>query len=98
VLSALERLTARPREIDRLHTELAHYQEQQRIASQALDRLRQSLTLLADPTLAAPLRTLQHEWEQRQQESITQGRIAKHQLEQKLAEGSTRVSSLRDLF
>jgi hypothetical protein len=97
-VSALERLTARPRELERLRTDLVRYQEQQRIASQALDRLRQFLTLLADPTLATPLRMLQHDWEQRQQESSTQGSITRHQLEQKVAEDSTRTSSLRDFF
>jgi len=97
LLNELERLTARPRAIDRLRTTMARYEEQQRLAGQALDNLRQ-LTATVDPDLVPPLRQLQHAWEQRQQEISTQVGIATQQLAQQLAQQRSLADGLRNLF
>jgi predicted nucleic acid-binding Zn-ribbon protein len=98
VFNELERLTARPREIDRLRTAMASYQEQQRLAEQALDNLQQLAGPIRDPALAPYLLQLQHDWERRRQEVSTQLSIARQQLEQKLAEQTSLVDSIRHLF
>lgn len=98
LLNELGRLTARPREIDGLRTQLSRYQEQRRLIDQALANLQALAAPPPDPALLPTLLTLQRDWEQRSKDLTTQERITNQQLEQRLGEQTSVTESVQQLF
>ena len=98
VLNEIRRLTTRPRELGQLRTQIEHDQEQLGLSQRALDNLDQLTEQISDPTLAADLQRLRHEWEARRQDISTHLSIATQQLEQKLGEQRPFSESLKDLL
>jgi DNA repair ATPase RecN len=98
LLNELTRLTARPRELERLRTEIASYLEQRHLADRAFANIELFAAQSPDPALSAQLRQLQREWEARRQDLGTRLSIAHQQLEQKLGEQQTFSESAKHLF
>ena len=98
LLNALGRLTARPREIDSLRTQMDRYSEQRRLIEQASENLHRLAAPPPDPILLPYLLTLQREWEQRSKDLTTQERITNQQLDQRLGEQTSVAESVQNLF
>jgi hypothetical protein len=98
LLNELSRLTARPRELERLRTEITGYQEQQHFAERAIANIEMFAAQSLDPALSAQLRQLQREWEVRRQDISTRLSIANQHLEQKVGEQQTLSESAKHLF
>ena len=97
LVSELTRLTARPREIEQLRSEVAEYQAQMRVAEKGLKNIAQLVIYQQEPTLTPYLKQLQREWETRVQELQTQISITSQQLKQKLDEQPSLRESARNL-
>lgn len=98
VLNELGRLTARPREIDGLRTQLGRYREQRHLIDQALENIQALAAPPDDPTLLPYVTKLRRDWEQRSKDLTTQERIANQQLEQRLGEQMSVAESVQNLF
>jgi hypothetical protein len=98
LLNEFTRLTARPRELERLRTEIAGYLEQGHVAERAIINIDMFAAQSPDLALSAQLRQLQREWEARRQDISTRLSIANQQLEQKLSEQQTFSESVKHLF
>jgi hypothetical protein len=98
LLNEFTRLTARPRELERLRSEIAGYLEQGQVAERAIANIDLFAAHSPDPALSAQLRQIQREWEARRQDLSTRLSIAHQQLEQKLSEQQSFSDSVKHLF
>jgi hypothetical protein len=98
VLTEVRRLTARPRELSQLRTQIERDQEQLHVAQRALDTLDQLREHVSDPALAPDLQRLRQEWERRRQDITTRLSIVQQQLEQKLSAQQPFADTVKDLL
>jgi small-conductance mechanosensitive channel len=97
VINELTRLTARPREIEQLRTEVAAYQEQLRVAEKGLKNIARLGAYRQEPSLVPLFKQLQSDWEARVQELQTQISITSQQLKQQLDEQPSLHEAARNL-
>jgi len=98
LVSELKRATQRPREIDRLRTEIADYE----VRLVAIGRAIENLARLSDPEMPPPIReALEREradWESRRQTERTNLAVARQKLDQQLAARRSIGESLQELY
>lgn len=93
-----QQLTARPREDDRLRSEVARYSEQLELINQAITATKQTKKTVSDPALKSYLKNSKADWENRKQQVQTQLEISREALERRNRERKTLSQSLNDLF
>ena len=98
IVRELKDLTERPREIDRLRTDIGFRDAQITKIDQALERLRQLRDLSADPAVNSYLDQQRKHWREVRDSQSNQLKVSTLQLEQKLAEQHTLSDSIRQLF
>jgi len=98
LLNELKRATQRPREIDRLRTDIAQLEDRLGHVDRALAQLERVRQEISDPTLLEALEAEQQRW-QRDRGSIHSSlQVAQQKLEQRLSESQSIAQAIEDLF
>lgn len=98
LLDEISRMTARPREIDRLRREIAAAEERLSVVQNAGRNVVGLINTVADQGLKEALNDLEKSWLIHQQDIKTQLAIANEQLRQKLAERKTFSETVQEVF
>ncbi len=98
LLDEISRMTARPREIDRLRRKIAAAEESLSVVKNAGGNVVGLINTVADQRLKEALNDLEKSWLIHQQDIKTQLTIANEQLRQKLAERKTFSETVQEVF
>ena len=98
ILEELKNLTARPRELEKLRNEIAHYENIILLMEKALANVQQNLKSSSAALLKKELAELQDTLENRRQEYGSQLATARSQLEEKLADEQSVVTTVQNVF
>lgn len=98
LIHELRRMTSRPREIDRLRSEISDARERLLTLDRALDNVARLRELIQDPVVGEKLRVEQATWEKRQESVRTQLAVARQKLEQKENERTTISETVQHVF
>jgi hypothetical protein len=98
LLNELKRATSRPREIDRLRTEVAGSEDRLALIQRAVSHLERLQAGTEDEALRAQLEAELAEWVTRRQELRTRLSVAKGKLEQKLSERTTVSEAIQNVL
>jgi len=98
LLDEISRMTARPREIDRLRRKIAAAEERLSVVKNAGGNVVGLINTVADQRLKEALNDLGKSWLIHQQDIETQLAIANEQLRQKLAERKTFSETVQEVF
>ncbi|ETX01340.1 MAG: hypothetical protein ETSY1_07740 [Candidatus Entotheonella factor] len=98
VLNELTRLTAGPREIEQLRTQITDHETQVHTISKGIANITELTGHVKDETLKASLEQLKSNWENWQQEVNTQLQIANQQLKRKLDDQPSIRESAKQLL
>lgn len=98
LMNEIRRLTQRPRELDRLRTEIAKYKSQMILIEKGEQNITKLSNYLTDPVLSPYLKKLQSEWNIRKQHVDTQLQITSQRFEQKVGERKNFSQSLENIF
>ncbi|MEZ4356472.1 MAG: hypothetical protein R3F16_22785 [Myxococcota bacterium] len=98
LVNELKRATSRPREIDRLRTEIAHLDEKLASVDIALDRLAAVGSELEDPALVAAIDAERQSWTRRRNGLDTELKVARQKLEQRLGESQSIRQAVENVF
>ena len=79
----IKQMTSRPREIDKLETEIEQFEEQQTIAKKALEKLNAISPHITDNNLRVELNQIKTLWKNKSQEIKTRLNISRQKLRQK---------------
>lgn len=98
ILDEISRMTARPREMDRLRREIAAAENRLSAVKNAGENVVGLINTINDKKLKKALNDLEKRWSIHQQEIKTRLAIANEQLRQKLAEKKTFSETVQELF
>jgi small-conductance mechanosensitive channel len=98
LVSELKRATRRPREIDRLRTEIAETGDRADAMQLAVANLDTLVAAAQDPTVREALQSEHADWSAKLQAERTRLTVAQQQLAQEMGERKTLAQSLDDLF
>jgi hypothetical protein len=98
LLKELKQITDRPREIDRLRTEIASHQSRLQGADKAMARIGEVSANAVDPELRTALGDLELKWREHKEQLLSDIAVARYQLEQKLSEEQSFAASARNIF
>ena len=98
LVNELKRATSRPREIDRLRTEISKLEEHLKKATDAKSRVDRLSSSIQDPELAAALDIERRSWSRRGNALDTQLQVARQKLDLRLGESQTISQAIENLF
>jgi predicted nucleic acid-binding Zn-ribbon protein len=98
VMREVKRMTALPREIEELRSDIETYESELEVARKASNNLLALLAHVGTPQLTQKLNSIIRVWQHREQEISTQMNIAAQQLEQKLDERKPLLGAFQDVF
>lgn len=98
LVNELKRATSRPREIDRLRTEISDLRERLFKIQSALDRLARIEATLVDPAVIEAFQAEQHEWNRRKSAVTTSLQVAQQKLDIRLGESQSIAEAVENLF
>jgi len=98
LVNELKRATSRPREIDRLRTEISELQDQIRLVDSALDRLTKTESYLVDDELIEAVAAEQHDWKRRKSALSASLQVAQQKLDNRLSESQSIAQAVENLF
>jgi len=98
LVNELKRATSRPREIDRLRTEIAELHDRLAQVQSALDRLERIEKAVFDENVIAALKDEQQDWTRRKNAIATSLQVAQQKLDQRLGESQTISEAVERLF
>ncbi len=98
LLKELKQITDRPREIDRLRTEIAALQSRLQGADKAMARIGEIRANGGNPELQAPLGELELKWREHKEQLLSDIAVSRYQLDQKLSEEQSFAASARTIF
>jgi hypothetical protein len=98
LIKELKRVSSRPREIDRLRTEIANAEEQLAVIQSAVANLAALRESVEDRRLVSKLKSELASWEDRQQETETNLDIARQKLDQMLSERTSIGEAMQNVF
>lgn len=97
VIRELKNMTARPRQIEKLRSEAAFYEQLIETTDRAVANLRKLTTEKTRPELRRELTALAEEWEEKRQEMINQLKVVSYQLEEKSREKRSIIESTQTI-
>ncbi len=86
IIQQLKSMTDRPRQLEKLRSELAYYQSRMPIAKAAIDNLEKLIAQAEDAQLKTQLKRLKEKWIKRSDQISNQFTVVQYQLEQKSKE------------
>lgn len=98
VINELKKMTSRPREIEKLRSQMELSKSQLPVTQKALKNIETLLSHTTSPPLIEKLKSIKKVWENRENESGTRVNIALRQLDQKLAERKPISESFREIL
>ncbi len=98
IIQELKSITARPRELEKLHQKIAYYEERLPIIENALANLQKSLDAATAQLLKRHLRELKNIWQDRHKEFTSQLAASQYQLQKKLETQQSFVESAGSIF
>ena len=98
LINELKRATSRPREIDRLRTEIAEQRERLARISKAHEQTAKLRAQVEDVEVRAALDAEEEDWTRRERAARTSLRIAEQKLEQRLTENQSISDAIGNLF
>lgn len=102
IFEELKAMTARPREIEELRSQIAYYERRLPMIDTAIENIRKRLDLVTARKLKEELTVLQKDWEDRKENIVNQLSVLRYQLNEKLGTHESLVTSaqnaLRDFF
>ena len=98
LINELKRATSRPREIDRLRTEITDLVDQIKLIDKALDQLTAVEKLSKDPELVKALASERKDWTRRQSALETTLEVAQQKLDQRAAESQSLPEAIQEVF
>lgn len=98
LVNELKRATSRPREIDRLRTEIAEREKRLELIQGAMDRLAESRAAVVDEALQSALEDEERSWIRRRNALSASLQVARQKLEQRLGERQSIAQAVEDLF
>ncbi|RME04858.1 MAG: hypothetical protein D6812_03900 [Deltaproteobacteria bacterium] len=98
LVNELRRITNRPRELDRLRTEIAESEQRIELIDRAITNIDRLIAQTTDSVLLESLAALRKEWENKRQEMVTHLKIAEQKFEQRLAERKSVSESVQSIF
>ncbi len=98
IVKELQGLTARPREIERLRSEISHYEKQIATAKNAIQNVQKLSIETQGQPLTNELERVEKEWKQKEQQVSGQLAVAHYQLNEKIKEQRPFWESFQDLM
>ncbi|MEM9175830.1 MAG: hypothetical protein AAGC67_11400 [Myxococcota bacterium] len=98
LVNELKRATSRPREIDRLRTEISKLRETLGSIDGAIDRLDRIRDQLVDPDLVDAIGAERKEWTRRKNATSASLQVAQQKLDQRLGESQSIAQAIENLF
>lgn len=102
IFEELKAMTARPREIEELRSQIAYYERRLPMIETAIENIRKRLDLVTARKLKEELTELQKDWEDRKEDIDNQLSVLRYQLNEKLGTHESLVTSaqnaLRNFF
>ena len=98
LINELKRATSRPREIDRLRTEITDLSGQIKLIDKALEQLTAVEKLSKDPELVKALASERKDWTRRQSALETTLEVAQQKLDQRAAESQSLPEAIQEVF
>ncbi len=98
LINELKRATSRPREIDRLRTEIAQLGERLALIGRAKDRLAKVRTTVSDPTVLDALDEELRDWERRRGQASTSLKVAEQKLALRRGESQSFTEAVENVF
>ncbi|GAK60753.1 hypothetical protein U27_00651 [Candidatus Vecturithrix granuli] len=102
IFEELKAMTARPREIEELRSQIAYYERRLPMIDTAIENIQKRLDLVTARKLKEELTKLQKDWEDKKENMSNQLSVLRYQLNEKLGTHESLVTSaqnaLRDFF
>jgi hypothetical protein len=98
LIREVKRLTSRPREIERLRSATAFFQEQLIQIDKALEKVRMLREQTEEKKLQGELENLENEWKEHELNARTELSIRNQKLQQLLGEKTTISASVKEIF
>ncbi|MCR9093194.1 MAG: hypothetical protein NXI30_03165 [bacterium] len=98
LVNELKRATSRPREIDRLRTEISELREQLAKIDGAIERLDRIRRQLVDTALVDAIQQERREWTRRHNAASAALQVAQQKLDQRLGESQSIAQAIENLF
>ena len=98
LVNELKRATSRPREIDRLRTEISELQEQLGQVRGALARLERIRASVSNAQVIEAIDEEERDWKRRQSALTTTLQVAQQKLDQRLSESQSITQAVENLF
>lgn len=98
LLNELKRATRRPREIDRLRTDIAQLESRMGYVDRALAQLEQVRQEISDPALTQAIEAEQQRWQRDRGSIYSSLQVAQQKLDQRLSESQSIAQAIEDLF
>lgn len=98
LVNELKRATSRPREIDRLRTEIARLEERLDRVGDALERVRRLASAVEAPTVQSALAAEERDWSRLETSLTTDLQIARRKLDQRLSESQSLADAVENVF
>lgn len=97
IIQELKNMTARPREIERLRSELLYYDKAMEATQKAVANLNKCIQYTDDEELRQRLEALKKNWLARKQQIESQGDVARYELEERMREKTSVVESAQTI-
>jgi len=98
IIQELKSMTARPREIEKLRNEIAHYQKQAAATETAVKNIGQLIYQTHDEKLKRKLIELEKTWKDQQKQLANQLAVSRYQLEERLKEEKSFLDSTHEIL
>lgn len=98
LVNELKRATSRPREIDRLRTEIAESGSRLRQVNAALKRLDRIEESVTDPIVIDAIKSEKRDWNRRSSAISTSLKVSQQKLDQRLGESQSIAQAVENLF
>jgi hypothetical protein len=98
IIEELKAITARPRELEKLRSEVAYYEKRLLLVNTALENVQKRINQATARLLKNQLSEVKKNWENKKKDMTNQLAIAQYQLEEKQKEGKSLVKSTQEMF
>jgi hypothetical protein len=98
VLQELKDMTARPREVERLRSDVTLFERRRALSRTALFHLDQLIASTRDPEVGENLQRLRHAWQEKEQQAGNQLAVAQYQLTEKRREEKSFFESMQSIL
>jgi predicted nucleic acid-binding Zn-ribbon protein len=97
IIEELKRVTARPRELEKLRSEVLYYETRLPLIQHGLNNIRLLMLNARAPQLKTQLSALERAWIEREKQVANQLAVAQYRLEEKLGEEKPLVESVQEI-